>query len=164
MRRLALIPLLCLGLIAPYPAVALDLNAPIPACTEAQRTAAWQVMETSGVLEEVSALARRLDEAAPSDFGAIAADLNRYQARWWIEVAPVLPDCALAVNATHRVGRVIDELLFVVTMTQIAINFDALRMPTSSALFTEIARGHVETFMELSQDILASTNALSAGD
>ena len=111
-RRAALI--LLVAALAAMPAAAQGGDGP-PPCDADQRAQVAAALERyTGALAAWEAPLQGLaaGEAVPADERPPLPEVAALQFAWWNEVAPGLPRCAQAVEATLTMGRALDEAFF----------------------------------------------------
>lgn len=126
------------------PVLAQDFNSDIPACTSAQVSTLSQRVLDSGVVDDVIFASNRMTEGNINDLIAIVIDLDAAQQRWYADVAPSLPRCALAIEVRDATGQYVNEMLIGASMLQIALGLEMQGMSSSSQLALAAAEAHAE--------------------
>ena len=99
----------------------------IPSCTGQQVTLVRSVL--SDYMSAYKVISNRVGEISLDDFVAhsddvdeLIADLHELQLKWFTECESQLPRCAVAVEMSHKLGRLLDETLIAVLLLDAGYN------------------------------------------
>lgn len=93
-------------------------------------------------------LGERIQSATEAELPDLTAELNDFQVRWWGEVVPTIPNCSPAADLSLLMGRVVDDSLIALALTQ--------------AGYDDLAASHVEQVTALSEELANRVTELSA--
>jgi hypothetical protein len=111
-----------------------------------------EISSISTILQEFSTdfvdLGDRIENATEAEMPDITVELNVLQVRWWSEIAPSVPNCAPANELLLMIGRLVDESMISLALTQ--------------AGYDDLAASHVEQVTVLSEELANRITELSA--
>lgn len=157
--RAVLIGLFLVALL-PRAVFAQGYNTPAPACTPAQLSVVTERVVMSGILDEILLASDPLRSVPRTELTPLLLELDALQRRWWRDVAPALPDCALANETRDLVGRYIEEMFLGTTLIHLA---SSVRMQGEMALGEELriaADEHIARFFTITADMSALVEEL----
>lgn len=161
MKR-SVIGLLVFVFLQALPLLAQDSNAAIPPCSDGQIRQIGQVIDESGVIDQMVFASERISSGNISDLVAIVADIDGDQRAWWRDTAPELPRCALADRVRDITGRYVDEMLAGSAMLHIAATLQAQGQSVVADVYIAAAQEHSERLSEIGDEFTAMADELSA--
>ena len=81
----------------------------IPSCTSADMVAMADLLPE--YVNRYAELSTRLQTAEVTDLDELLDSAHDLQVLWWAEGVPQMPRCALSIEATGKIGQLVDEML-----------------------------------------------------
>lgn len=154
-----LVPLLILLLV--WTTSAQDTNAPIPDCTIEEITLIWDTLTTAETLSDFSDTMNDITTVSVETMLTTTVNAGQRRLDWWLDTAPLLPDCAFGQEVELLVGRTADNLLISSGLSLLSVVIPGSQGGTLITLATNGAEQMALQFETLPQIYETEGDALS---